>query len=527
MRDPRSRPATRQRREPASRSRTTRRTSRRRRRRSSRPPNATRFNSATPTLTATFSDPDPNDIGKVTFQVCSDAACTSSLGTFDSTSTSIANGANGSASVPGGTITSDGTYYWRAKNVDSSAASSSFSATRSFIVDTTPPTIASAAVAADGDDASPSPGRRTSTRRRRSPAPRSRSTASPARGTVTYPAANQTQFTLSSAPSTTSTCSALDYTKPGSDPMIRDTATPDRQPGRDGERCLGHEQHREPRARRRRRSCRPRTPRRFNSATPTLTATFSDPDPNDTGKVTFEVCSDAACTSSLGTFDSTSTSIANGANGSASVPGGTITSDGTYYWRAKNVDSSAASSSFSATRSFIVDTTPPTIASAAVAADGTTRHGHLVREPRRRPGRRRLRLLDQRDRRHRHRSATRRRTRRRFTSPAPSTTSTCSTLDYTKPGGDPMIRDTATPTGNPAASASGISVTNNTADLAPSTPALVSPADASYANSRHADTDGDLQRSGPARLGQGHLRGLHRQLLLDLARHLRLDGDER
>src|SRR5439155_13211701 len=43
-----------------------------------------------------------------------------------------------------------------------------------------------------------------------------------------------------------------------------------------------------------------------------------------------------------------------------------------YYWRAKNVDSSAAGSSFSATQSFRVDTTAPTISSATVAADGVT-----------------------------------------------------------------------------------------------------------------------------------------------------------
>src|SRR5256714_11577812 len=44
----------------------------------------------------------------------------------------------------------------------------------------------------------------------------------------------------------------------------------------------------------------------------------------------------------------------------------------TYYWRAENVDSSAASSSFSATRSLLVDTAAPTMSSATVAADGVT-----------------------------------------------------------------------------------------------------------------------------------------------------------
>ena len=109
-----------------------------------------------------------------------------------------------------------------------------------------------------------------------------------------------------------------------------------------------------------------------DTATPTLTATFADPDTNDSGKVTFEVCSDSGCSSSLGTFDSTSTAIAVGADGSAVIPGGTITTDGTYYWRAGNVDGSAAASSYSATRSFTVDTTAPSMSSATVGADGTT-----------------------------------------------------------------------------------------------------------------------------------------------------------
>src|SRR2546421_4042935 len=112
---------------------------------------------------------------------------------------------------------------------------------------------------------------------------------------------------------------------------------------------------------------------RLNTATPTLTATFLDPDTQDTGKVTFEVCTTNNCSSSLGTFDSTSTTLAVNANGSAAVPAGFNLANGTtYYWRAKNVDSSAASSSYSAIQSFLVDTAAPTMSSATVAANGTT-----------------------------------------------------------------------------------------------------------------------------------------------------------
>src|SRR2546430_11950308 len=52
----------------------------------------------------------------------------------------------------------------------------------------------------------------------------------------------------------------------------------------------------------------------------TLTAKFLDPDSQYTGKVTFEVCTTNNCSSSLGTFDSTSTTLAVNANGSAAVP---------------------------------------------------------------------------------------------------------------------------------------------------------------------------------------------------------------
>ena len=100
----------------------------------------------------------------------------------------------------------------------------------------------------------------------------------------------------------------------------------------------------------------------INSPTPTLSASFDDDDTLDFGKVVFEVCADSSCSTSLGTFDSTSTSLNVGQTGSAAVPGPFNLQAATqYWWRAKNVDSSAASSSFSGTRSFMVDTTPPTI----------------------------------------------------------------------------------------------------------------------------------------------------------------------
>src|SRR4029078_5323277 len=118
--------------------------------------------------------------------------------------------------------------YWRAKNVDSSAAGSSFSAIRSFTVDTTAPTMSSATVAANGttgtitwsenvDQTQAVPGSAFSM------TPNGGGGIAGTATAVTYAAANQTQFTLSGAMHHLDTL-ALTYTKPGSNPMVRDTA---------------------------------------------------------------------------------------------------------------------------------------------------------------------------------------------------------------------------------------------------------------------------------------------------------------
>ncbi len=57
------------------------------------------------------------------------------------------------------------------------------------------------------------------------------------------------------------------------------------------------------------------------TTTPTLSAVFDDPDSQDAGKVVFEVCANSSCSSSLGTVDSSSTTLAVGQLGSAAVPG--------------------------------------------------------------------------------------------------------------------------------------------------------------------------------------------------------------
>src|SRR5439155_11315300 len=109
----------------------------------------------------------------------------------------------------------------------------------------------------------------------------------------------------------------------------------------------------------------------INSTTPTLSAGFVDPDTLDFGKVTFEVCIDSSCSTSLGTFDSTTTNLNVGQTGSAAVPVGfNLQTSTQYWWRAKSVDSSNASSPFSTTRTFTVDTTAPNVSASATPGAG-------------------------------------------------------------------------------------------------------------------------------------------------------------
>src|SRR5581483_7646826 len=428
----------------------------------------------TPTLTATFADPDANDTGLVRFELCSDSGCGTVLGgAFDSST--VANGANGSASVPAGRIAADGTYYWRAESVDASAQVSGYGSTRSFTVDTTAPAMSSATIGADGttvtitwsenlDQSQPVAGSAFDVKANGG-APIAGT------GTVTYPAPNELRFSLAS-PVAYLDSLVLDYSAPAG-AKVRDAAQPTGNAAVSG--SLGNGSIANGTA-----DASPSVPAlgapadgaRLDTATPQLSATFADPDANDTGSVTFELCSDASCATSLGTFSSGS--VANGAAASATVPNGLVTADGTYYWRAQDVDSSSRPSSFGATRSFVVDTTAPTITSAVVGADGTSVTLTWSES------------LDQ------SQSvaasdlsingiagsgqiAYTNATTTTFSLSSPVHRLDTLTLAYAKPGSDPMIRDLAQPTGNAAASASGISVTNNAGDLAPTTPALVTP----------------------------------------------------
>jgi hypothetical protein len=84
---------------------------------------------AWPALTATYIDPAPATPGLLRFQACSDAACTSVLGS-SSSATGLTTGTNGSWTPGLGAAT----YYWRARGEDGAGNIGAWSATRLIIV---------------------------------------------------------------------------------------------------------------------------------------------------------------------------------------------------------------------------------------------------------------------------------------------------------------------------------------------------------------------------------------------------------
>ena len=214
------------------------------------PADASRTNNSAPPLSANYTDPD-SDNGTVSFQLCSDSACSSVL--QSGSSSTIASGANGTWTP---SALADGTYYWRAQATDSASNVSGWTATRSFTVDTAPPT-----------------------------APTFGAPANAARVT-----------------------------------------------------------------------------------SGTLHATFLDPDPTDSGTVSFQLCSDAACAGVL--QSSTSGSVTDGTAVSWTPAG--LASGTTYYWRLRATDAVGNQTAWSATRTFVYDTNAPGVPTLTSPANGAS-----------------------------------------------------------------------------------------------------------------------------------------------------------
>ncbi len=208
----------------------------------------------TPQLSATFSDTDATDSGTLSFQLCSDATCTSVVAT--STTANLANGATGSWTP----TVADGVYRWRVRATDVATNVSAWSTIRTFTLDTTPPSAATL-------DATPADGAALNTR-------------------------------------------------------------------------------------------------------PTLGATFVDSDATDSGVLSFQICTDSACTQVAASGDSAT--LTNGGHGTW-MPA--TLADGAYFARVRSVDVVGNASAWSTARSFTLDATAPLVPTGSGIAD-TTRTAH-------------------------------------------------------------------------------------------------------------------------------------------------------
>ena len=296
------------------------------------PASAARVN--TTTLHATFVDSDGTDSGTVEFQLCSNASCSSVVGS--STSSTVTPG----AAVSWTPVVADGTYWWRLRATDAAGNQTGWTSTQSFVLDTNPPATPTATGPVDGAylGAAPALGGNFS------------SSDSGDSGTINVKVCNGTCVTGSSASgiadggsgswtptgladgtytwqvqaqdaagNTSAWTTAKSFTLDTTPPAVQ---TPS-----------------------------PAIAARVNVA-PTFTSTYSDPPSGDSGSLTFDLCLDAGCTSLLGS--SFQNGIASGGSGSWSPSGLT---DGTYYWRVTATDS--ASNSAQASGSFVMDTVAP------------------------------------------------------------------------------------------------------------------------------------------------------------------------
>jgi uncharacterized protein YceK len=304
-----------------------------------------RINNTTPTLAATFSDPDAGDTGTVAFQLCSDAACGTVLQSGSSPS-GLANGANGSWTPA---ALAEGTYYWRAQSTDSAANVSGWSATSSFVVDTTPPgspTVGAPASAA-----------RVKTAQLNATFVDSDPTDSGAVNFQVCTTAACSSVVTSGSSATVSGGAAGSWTSGGladatyywraqdqdvagnvsawsaAQSFVLDTNPPG-VPSVSGPADAS-----------------------YLGAIPTLGGGFSSSDTGDSGTINFQVCSDAACGSVQMSGSSTS-GLATGATGNWTPSG---LADGLHYWRASAQDAAGNLSGWSVTHSFTLDTTAPAV----------------------------------------------------------------------------------------------------------------------------------------------------------------------
>jgi hypothetical protein len=305
---------------------------------------------ATPQLSTTYTD--NASTGTLSLQLCTNSSCTS-VSQSTSSSSGLASGTvlNWTpASLP------DRTYYWRARAVDAAGNQSAWSV-GTFVVDSTPPSP-------------PSPVGNVPLRARTTPDLRAR---------VDEPGdpgdSARVLFELCSD-STCGNVLAMGYSSTvpvGSVASWQGGALPDgtyywRAFAED---LVGNQSawsvtgqfvvdNVAPSV--------PATPAPNNGAlvrTARLTGTFRSDDASDDGRLTFQVCADAACTNVVagGTSGSVTASALIATTFSITGNMGSWTagnlSDGSYFWRVRAEDEAGNSSDWSSTQSFTLDRTPP------------------------------------------------------------------------------------------------------------------------------------------------------------------------
>lgn len=315
--------------------------------------------SPTPTLTATFSDPDASDTGTVHFEVCSSSTCASAIQTGTS-SAGTANGANGSW-VVGSALTAGMTYWWRARTEDAGAAVSGWSTPRSFMVNSTsaptPSSPADAVVIA--------------------------STTQTLSATFTDPQAGQTgtiafRITSNAACTTvvqsgsssagvaigangTWTAAAL---APGATYWWCATSTD----SAGGVSALSAIRSFTVNSTTSPTLVAPASGATGQATTPSLSATFTDPQVGQTGTLEFRVTSDSGCSTVVGS-GSSAAGVGIGSNGSWTVSPALAAST-SYWWCARSTDNLGGVSGWSSARSFT--TAPAGCTGANTAAPSVT-----------------------------------------------------------------------------------------------------------------------------------------------------------
>jgi hypothetical protein len=298
-----------------------------------------------------FSSSDTGDSGTISFQVCSDAACTG-VQASGSSATGLLNAATGSWTPTG---LADGLHYWRAKAEDAAGNLSAWSPARSFTLDTTAPAMPPLGSVAARTKVTPL-----------------------LSATFSDPPATDSG-SLAFQLCTTSACTSPLQTHTASG--VAGGATADWTPASlaDGTYywrvqatdSAGNQSAWAAVSSFTVDSVPPGLPAfvspasagRVNSAQ--LSATFVDSDSTDSGTVTFQLCSDAACATVLSS--STSATVAGGTDVTWTPA---ALADGTYYWRLSGLDVAGNQGSWTSTRRFVLDTSPPGVPTLSGAVDG-------------------------------------------------------------------------------------------------------------------------------------------------------------